>query len=108
MLSGGSSLLIADEDGISQWFDIASPSGPHLRQIRRFAGAEWQPLIVTEAHRRVFATLSPQGELKLFASKQQGAILSHQLTPGITRAQFSPEGDGLLVERERALGSTFS
>ena len=100
MLSGGSSLLIADEDGISQWFDIASPSGPHLRQIRRFAGAEWQPLIVTEAHRRVFATLSPQGELKLFASKQQGAILSHQLTPGITRAQFSPEGDGLLVERD--------
>ena len=99
LLSGGSSLLIADDEGISQWFDIASPDGPHLRQIRQFDGAQWQPLILTEAHRRVFATLSPQGKMTLFASKQQGAILSHQLKPGITLAQFAPEGDGLLVER---------
>ncbi|NNS07172.1 ABC transporter permease subunit [Erwinia sp. JH02] len=99
LLSGGNSLLISDGQGISQWFDIASSSGPHLRYIRHFEGAQWQPLLFTEPHRRVFATLSPQGELKLFASKQQGAILSRQLAPGIELAQFSQEGDGLLVER---------
>lgn len=99
LLSGGDSLLIADSHGISQWFDIASPSGPHLRQIRYFEGAQAQPLMFTEPHRRVFATLSPQGELKLFASKQAGAILSRQLLPDIEQAQFSPEGDGLLIER---------
>lgn len=99
LLSGGSSLLIADDNGIAQWFDIASSSGPHLRYIRQFEGARWQPLLFTEPHRRVFATLSPQGELNLFASKQEGAILSRSLQPGITLAQFSPEGDGLLVER---------
>lgn len=99
LLSGGSSLLIADDHGISQWFDIASSSGPHLRHIRRFDGAQWQPLMFMEPHRRVFGTFSPQGELKLFASKQPGAILSRQLAPGVELAQFSPEGDGLLVER---------
>ncbi|WP_062744735.1 ABC transporter permease subunit [Erwinia persicina] len=99
LLSGGNSLLIADRHGISQWFDIASASGPHLRQIRPFAGAAWQPLLFTEPHRRVFATLSPQGELNLYASKQDGAILRQQIGPGAERAQFSPEGDGLLVER---------
>ncbi|CAO96098.1 ABC transporter permease subunit [Erwinia tasmaniensis] len=99
LLSGGTSLLIADERGIGQWFDIASGRGPQLRFIRHFVDAQWQPLMVTEPYRRVFATLSPQGELRLFASKQQGAILSRQLPPGAQMAQFAPEGDGLLVER---------
>ncbi len=100
LLSGGSSLLIADDRGISQWFDIASADGPHLRHIRAFDGARWQPLLFSEAHRRVFATIDPQGELTLYASKQQGAVLSRSLTAGIQRAQFAPDGDGLLVERD--------
>lgn len=100
LLSGGNSLLIADDRGISQWFDIASSDGPHLRYIRNFEGASWQPLLFDEAHRRVFATLSPQGELKIYASKQPGAILVRQLSAGIELAEFSPEGDGLLVERD--------
>ena len=99
ILSGGSSLLIADESAVTQWFDVAGPAGPHLRQIRSFDGARWQPLLVTEPHRRVFATLSPQGELALYASKQPGAVLTHTLPAGATFAQFSPEGDGLLLER---------
>lgn len=100
LLSGGNSLLVADDSGISQWFDVASPEGPRLRYIRQFEGARWQPLLFSEAHRRVFATLSPQGELKLFASKQQGAILTRQLSAGDELAAFSPEGDGMLVERD--------
>lgn len=98
LMSGGSSLLVADEQGIAQWFDIASKSGPHLRYIREFAGASSQGLIISEAHRRVFATLSPSGELKLFASKQKGAILFHQLPPHPQNAAFAPQGDGLLME----------
>jgi len=98
LLSGGNSLLVADEQGISQWFDIAGTDGLHLHQIRSFAGARWQPLLFSEIHRRVFATLSPQGEFNLYASKQQGAILTHQFPAGMQNAQFSPEGDGLLLE----------
>lgn len=99
LLSGGNSLLIAGPSGIAQWFDIASHSGPHLNFIRYFHGARSQPLIITESQRRVFATVSPQGELQLFASKQDGAIFSQTLTAGISQAQFAPQGDGLLVER---------
>lgn len=99
LLSGGQSLLIAGPSGVAQWFDIASPTGPHLNFIRYFTGAKAQPLIFSEPHRRVFATLSPQGELQLFASKQDGAIFTHLLPPGITAAQFAPQGNGLLIER---------
>ncbi|MEM6161831.1 ABC transporter permease subunit [Erwinia sp. P6884] len=100
LLSGGSSLLIADEKGIAQWFDIATETGPHLRQIRYFTGSSGGPQLFSEAHRRVFATLSEAGALSLFASKQQGAIFSHQLAPGVLNAVFAPRGDGLLVERQ--------
>lgn len=100
LLSSGSSLLIADEKGIAQWFDIATETGPHLRQIRYFAGSSASDRLFSEAHRRVFATLGERGELSLFASKQQGAIFSHQLAPGIQNAVFAPRGDGLLIERQ--------
>ncbi len=98
LLSGGSSLLVADDKGIAQWFDIASETGPHLRFIRQFAGANDSGIVIGEAHRRVFATLSPGGELNLFASKQQGAIFSRQLNTGVQSAAFAPQGDGLLLE----------
>ncbi|WP_158782626.1 ABC transporter permease subunit [Pantoea sp. BAV 3049] len=99
LLSGGSSLLIGDDKGVSQWFDIASETGPHLKFIRYFTGADVRSRLFTEAHRRVFATLSPDGELALFASKQDGVIFSRQLAPGVLNAVFAPRGDGLLVER---------
>ncbi|MEN4927584.1 ABC transporter permease subunit [Erwinia billingiae] len=98
LLSGGSSLLLSDANGIAQWFDIASETGPHLQPIRQFAGAEDRGLLFSEAHRRVFATLSPTGELKLYASKQRGAILSRQLAANAENGAFSPQGDGLLLE----------
>lgn len=98
LLSGGSSLLLSDANGIAQWFDIASETGPHLQPIRQFAGAEDRGLLFSEAHRRVFATLSPAGELKLYASKQRGAILSRQLAANAENGAFSPQGDGLLLE----------
>ncbi|WP_380183696.1 ABC transporter permease subunit [Kalamiella sp. sgz302252] len=100
LLSGGSTLLAVDDSGIAQWFDIASETGPHLHYIRRFSQAGNQSFLLTEAHRRVFATLSQAGELKLFASKQQGVVLSAKLDSGVLNAVFAPRGDGLLVERQ--------
>ncbi|RWR00810.1 phosphate ABC transporter permease [[Pantoea] beijingensis] len=99
LMSGGSSLLIASTSGISQWFDIASPTGPHLNFIRHFTGAQPQPLLISEPNRRVFATIDPSGMLRLYASKQDGEIFSRQLEGGVIRASFTPQGDGLLVER---------
>ncbi len=99
LLVGGASLLIQDRSGVTQWFAVASEQGPRLQRIKTFAQSDGETLLVTEPHRRVFATLSRQGLLRLFASKQSGPILERQLAPGIVQAQFSPRGDSLLIER---------
>ncbi|MDF2914702.1 MAG: phosphate transporter permease, partial [Pantoea agglomerans] len=99
LLVGGRSLLIQDGSGVTQWFAIASEQGPRLQRIRTFANSDGETILVTESQRRVFATLSKQGLLRLFASKQNGPILQRQLEPGIVQAQFSPRGDSLLIER---------
>lgn len=99
LLAGGQSLLIQDSRGVTQWFAIAGEQGPRLHEIRTFAGSSPTGLVATEAQRRVFATLAPDGALKLFASKQPGAIVQRQLTPGVERLAFSPAGDALLLER---------
>lgn len=99
LLVGGKSLLIQDHSGVTQWFAIASDQGPRLQRIRTFADSDGETILVTESQRRVFATLSKQGMLRLFASKQNGPILQRQLEPGIVQAQFSPHGDSLLIER---------
>jgi phosphate transport system permease protein len=99
LLVGGTSLLIQDGSGVTQWFAIASEQGPRLQRIRTFANSDGETILVTESQRRVFATLSKQGMLRLFASKQDGPILQRQLEPGIVQAQFSPRGDSLLIER---------
>lgn len=99
LLSGGRSLLLADDNGISQWFDIADERGVHLHRIRDFDGARAGQLLITEPQRRVFATLSAAGELQMFASKRQGAFFHHPLGENVRQAQFAPQGDGLLIER---------
>ncbi|MDF7661686.1 ABC transporter permease subunit [Erwiniaceae bacterium L1_54_6] len=99
LLAGGRTLLIQDQRGISQWFAITGPQGPRLQEIHTFDGSSGTAMIVTEPNRRVFATLTPEGDVSLFASKQQGATVTRKLEPGILAAAFSPRGDTLVVER---------
>ncbi|MBK0126696.1 ABC transporter permease subunit [Pantoea sp. S61] len=100
ILTGGRTLLIQDAQGVKQWFAIASDKGPRLQEIHTFEHSQDAVKIVPEAQRRVFATFNAAGEIKLFASKQQGPILTRQLAPGIQALAFSPRGDALIVERE--------
>ncbi len=99
LLAGGRTLLIQDADGVQQWFAIAGDQGPRLQQIHTFSGSQHALSVVPEPQRRVFATYNAQGEVKLFASKQQGPILTRQLAPGIQALAFSPRGEGLIIER---------
>lgn len=100
LLTGGQTLLVQDEAGVTQWFSIASEQGPRLHQIRTFRHSAGKAQLITEPQRRVFATFTQDGMLKLFSSKQAGPIFQRQLAPGILHAQFSPHGDSLLVERQ--------
>ncbi|WP_186379112.1 ABC transporter permease subunit [Yersinia frederiksenii] len=100
ILAGGKSLLVQSSDGqLTQWFDV--PKAPdnqyHLTRIRNFTPAG-KGLLTTESARRVFASVSPQGELSLFSSIQSAPLLQHKLAQGVTHAAFSPWGDHLLVE----------
>ncbi|WP_075181458.1 ABC transporter permease subunit [Pantoea sp. 1.19] len=99
LLGGGASLLVADDQGISQWFDVPGSDGPQLTFIRRVAGTDGHRHLLVEPLRRVFATLSPAGELTLFSSKREGALAREALGTGISALRFSPHGDGLLLER---------
>ncbi|QDY42678.1 ABC transporter permease subunit [Candidatus Pantoea soli] len=99
LLAGGRTLLIQDARGVQQWFAITSANGPRLQAIHTFARSRDAQGVVPEAQRRVFATFTAQGTLSLFASKQDGPILTRQLAPGIRALAFTPRGDGLIVER---------
>lgn len=100
ILAGGRTLLIQDAQGVTQWFAIASDKGPRLQQIHTFDHSQGALAIVPEPQRRVFATFNAAGEITLFASKQQGPILTRQLAPGIQALAFAPRGDALIVERQ--------
>lgn len=100
LLAGGKSLLVQAPDGVvTQWFDVLKePDNQyHLTRIRHFIPKS-KGLLTAENARRVFASLSPQGELSLFSSIQSAPLLQHELAAGITHAAFSPWGEGLLVE----------
>ncbi|MGL9720802.1 ABC transporter permease subunit [Symbiopectobacterium sp.] len=100
LLSGGYSLLVYTEGGkIFQWFDVPGTDGLRLTEIRDFPQRETQGIqLVPEASRRVFATLTPQGELSLFASKQSAAVLTQQVAAQAQRMVFSAHGKALLLE----------
>lgn len=100
LLSGGRSLLVQSAGGeIAQWFDVPTRKGMQLTAIRQFTqAADTSALLASEAQRRVFATLTPQGELSLFASKQSGALLTQKVAPNAQSLAFSPRGQAMLVE----------
>ncbi|MFE8048992.1 ABC transporter permease subunit [Brenneria goodwinii] len=100
LLSGGRSLLVQAADGqITQWFDVPTENGMQLTAIRQFSQmADASVLLASESRRRVFATLTPLGELSLFASKQSQALLSQHIAPDARSLAFSPRGEVMLVE----------
>ncbi|QDX29272.1 ABC transporter permease subunit [Dickeya poaceiphila] len=104
LLAGGHSLLVKSADGdISQWSDIPTTVGPRLSELRTFPIHGRQLQLVTEPRRRVFATLDPQGNFSLFASKQSDELISTSLVPQARLAVFSPLGRALLVETDSGL-----
>ncbi|AJI93621.1 binding--dependent transport system inner membrane component family protein [Yersinia ruckeri] len=102
LLAGGKSLLVQSPQGsFSQWFDVqggvnSKDNQSHLTLIRQFPSAAGLPL--TENHRRVFASLTQQGELALFSSIQSPPLLSKTVTSEVKHAAFSPTGNALLLE----------
>lgn len=100
LLPGGSSLLVSERgDNISQWFEIQQGEQQRLSYIRGFSAPNGDDLqLVAEPQRRVFATLSAEGQLTLFSAQQSDSLLQQSVVPDIRQLVFAPGGDALLAE----------
>lgn len=106
LLSGGSSLLIGDSQGVvSQWFEVAGDNGREFMNIRSFNASEQAiTAIYPEAFRKSFFTLTERGDLGLFyttsnAELWQGNIAGNGANPNSTpkALAISPRANGLLL-----------
>lgn len=99
-LPGGSALLIRAADGsMSEWFDVDKNPHRRLTRVQDFAHqASPSEVLVTEPHRRVFATLQPDGVFALFSTIQSQPQLKTKLSAGAWQVAFAVRGDGLLLE----------
>jgi len=100
LLSGGSSVLLGDNQGqISQWFEVATEQGRQFQQIRTFdAGNEAIVSINTEQYRKSFYTLTATGNMGVFfttseAELWQGNIAKKQPTA----FAISPRSDAIAI-----------
>lgn len=99
LLPGASSLLLQNSQGqIGQWFDVQRDGERELTQIRRYQPALAGSLMVNEPYRRVFAAIAPTGELAIYSSLRENAVLRASIKPGVKTAWFDPQGKGLLAE----------
>jgi len=101
LLSGGSSVLLGDNNGVvSQWFEVATSNGREFKQIRTFAASQSEAIIEihTEQFRKSFYTLTPSGEMGAFYTTSEADLWRGNLT-GVMPESFviAPRADGLLL-----------
>lgn len=98
LLSGGSSILVGNSNGvISQWFEVNGERGRRLTKIREFEVAGSIKQIETEPSRKTFAVLNEIGQVSLFHSTSEAALLHQQLETSARALRFSPRNNGLVV-----------
>lgn len=80
LLPGGSSLLVAQQNGkISQWFEVQQQQRRRFRRIREFQVPAPVTALIAEPHRRVFMTVSGNGDTRLFYATSAQRLLATRL-----------------------------
>jgi len=104
ILSGGSSLLIGNTDGvISQWFETRGDDGRQLSYIRDFKIEGAVASIVAEPFRKTFAVTSQGGQLSLFHTTSEATLLTEKLATAVKNIRFSPRNNALIVSHQNKL-----
>ena len=100
LLSGASSVLIAEQDGvISQWFQVSTDQGREFRRIREFEVQANVTQMASEFYRRGFMVATDSGHLDLFHSTGETRLISKKITDNLVQAiAFSPRADAALVQ----------
>ena len=98
VLSGGSSLLVGNSNGvISQWFEVKKQGIRTLTNIRKFKVKASVTAITAEPFRKTFAVTSADGELNLFHSTSEASLLQYSLQREVTNLRFSPRNNALII-----------
>ncbi len=101
LLSGASSLLVANDNGVvSQWFEVLRDGQREFTEIRQFKAQGGVRQISAEKSRKGFVTLSADNQIDLFHTTGNTRLLSTSLGEGhIDAMVLSPRNNALLVER---------
>ena len=102
-LLGGSSLLVADDQGsISQWFLVRDVDNEYrLTRIRQFHQPDNSPVsqLSIEQRRKGFATASANGQVSFYNATAENRVLSESLSDqGIAYLALTPRANRLLLE----------
>ncbi len=105
LLSGASSLLVANDNGIiSQWFEVVRDGQREFSHIRDFKASGDVRQLAVEHSRKGFMALSGENQIDLFHATGETRLLSERVGHGkLDGLVLSPRNTALLVER----GNTF-
>lgn len=100
MLSGGNSLLVANDNGnISQWFEVARDGKREFTFIRDFSAQGAVNNITSEVNRKGFITTSDTGSLDIFHTTGGSRLFSAPLAKGeVSALAMSPRNSLLLLQ----------
>lgn len=106
LLSGGNSLLVANDNGIiSQWFEVARDGHREFTFIRDFSATGAVEQITAEVNRKGFVTTSDNGDLAIFHATGGSRLFSAPLAKseagkgGVLALAMSPRNSLLLMQR---------
>ncbi len=102
LLSGASSLLVANDNGVvSQWFEVLRDGARNFMQIREFQADQTVRALAPEHSRKGFATLSGDNHIELFYTTNHARLYAENLGSGKMDAiALSPRNSALLIQQE--------
>ncbi len=102
LLSGASSLLVANDNGvISQWFEVLRDGARNFMPIREFQADQSIRALAPEHSRKGFATLSGDNHIELFYTTNHARLYAENLGAGkLDAIALSPRNSALLLQQE--------
>ncbi|MGL1958877.1 MAG: phosphate ABC transporter permease [Colwellia sp.] len=108
LLSGGSSVLLGDSQGmVSQWFEVSTSEGRQFKQVRTFLAQpneesavkkESITAIYTEQFRKSFYTMTASGDINVFYTTSEAHLWQGKLAENQPSAfAIAPRADGLVL-----------
>ncbi|MDH5232123.1 MAG: ABC transporter permease subunit [Gammaproteobacteria bacterium] len=100
LLTGGISLLIADDSGeISQWFPVKKDGDITLEKIRHFKNTGQGIELMPEQRRKGFLSVNQQGELTIYHATAHRELVSQKISDNaLLHLAVSPRADHIIAQ----------